>query len=131
MRLGTPPDPASLDPIEREIARYRRYERVFHPLRFLHTLPLSHVFGQFMGLWLPAVLSAEVHFSDLPEASRLISANPARSIGLEDRGVIAPEAVADLTVWAADPVEAEVDELPGIPILLTVVDGRVVHEFPG
>ena len=28
------------------------------------------------------------------------------------------------------PVEAEVDELPGIPILLTVVDGRVVHELP-
>lgn len=32
----------------------------------------------------------------LPEASRLISANPARSIGLEDRGVIAPGMRADL-----------------------------------
>ncbi|HEX5324609.1 MAG TPA: AMP-binding protein, partial [Capsulimonadaceae bacterium] len=44
---------ASLDPIEREIQKYLRYERFVHPLRFLHTLPLSHVFGQFMGLWIP------------------------------------------------------------------------------
>ena len=35
-----------------------------HPLRFLHTLPLSHVFGQFMGLWIAPVLGAELHFDD-------------------------------------------------------------------
>ncbi len=63
---------ASLDPIEREMARYRRYERPFHPLRFLHTLPLSHVFGQFMGLWVPPLLAAEVHFEGRLEGPRLI-----------------------------------------------------------
>ncbi len=63
---------ASLQPIENEIARYRRYERWFHPLRFLHTLPLSHVFGQFLGLWIPAILSAELHFSDQLEPARTI-----------------------------------------------------------
>ena len=63
---------ASLDPIEREIAKYRRYERPFHPLRFLHTLPLSHVFGQFMGLWVPPLLAAEVHFESRLDAPRLI-----------------------------------------------------------
>jgi long-chain acyl-CoA synthetase len=63
---------ASLDPIEREIAQYLRYERPFHPLRFLHTLPLSHVFGQFMGLWLPPLLAAEVHFETRLDAPRLI-----------------------------------------------------------
>jgi long-chain acyl-CoA synthetase len=62
---------ASLDPIEREIAKYRRYERAFHPLRFLHTLPLSHVFGQFMGLWVPPLLAAEVHL-DAPRLIQLI-----------------------------------------------------------
>ena len=41
---------ASLDPLEKEIGKYLRYERFVHPLRILHTLPLSHVFGQFMGL---------------------------------------------------------------------------------
>jgi long-chain acyl-CoA synthetase len=30
---------ASLQPIENEIAKYRRYERWVHPLRFLHSLP--------------------------------------------------------------------------------------------
>ena len=63
---------ASLDPIEREIARYRRYERPFHPLRFLHTLPLSHVFGQFMSLWVPPLLAAEVHFEARLDAPRLV-----------------------------------------------------------
>ena len=42
---------ASLDPIEQEMKKYLKYERIFHPLHFLHTLPLSHVFGQFMALW--------------------------------------------------------------------------------
>lgn len=53
---------ASLRPIESEIGKYLRYERFFHPIRFLHTLPLSHVFGQFMGLWIPSLLAAEVHY---------------------------------------------------------------------
>jgi long-chain acyl-CoA synthetase len=61
---------ASLRPIEQEMQKYLKYERIFHPLRFLHTLPLSHVFGQFMGIWIPALLAAEVHFE-----SRLIPAD--------------------------------------------------------
>ncbi len=63
---------ASLDPIEREMQKYLRYERLFHPLRFLHSLPLSHVFGQFMGLWTPALLAAEVHFETQLEPARMI-----------------------------------------------------------
>jgi long-chain acyl-CoA synthetase len=49
-----------------------RYERLVHPLRFLETLPLSHVFGQMMGLWMPAIFAAEVHFENRLVASRLI-----------------------------------------------------------
>jgi long-chain acyl-CoA synthetase len=63
---------ASLRPIESEMQKYLRYERPFHPLRFLHTLPLSHVFGQFMGLWIPPLLAAEVHFDSDLVAARLL-----------------------------------------------------------
>lgn len=63
---------ASVEVLEREMKKYLRYERWFHPLRFLHTLPLSHVFGQFMGLWVPPLLAAEVHFEDKLAASHLI-----------------------------------------------------------
>jgi long-chain acyl-CoA synthetase len=64
---------ASLGPIEREIGKYLKYERWVHPLRFLHSLPLSHVFGQFMGLWVPPLLAAEVHFESQLEPARLIA----------------------------------------------------------
>jgi len=63
---------ASLRPIEEEIAKYRKYERWVHPLRLLHTLPLSHVFGQFMGLWVPGILAAELHFADGLEPARTV-----------------------------------------------------------
>ncbi len=63
---------ASVDPIERGARPYMKYERIFHPLRFLHTLPLSHVFGQTMGLWVPAIFAAEVHFENRLVAPRLL-----------------------------------------------------------
>ena len=63
---------ASLSPIEGETAKYRMVERLVHPLRFLHTLPLSHVFGQFMGLYIPSLLAAEVHFDAQLEPARIV-----------------------------------------------------------
>ena len=63
---------ASVSPIEDAAQRYLRYERLVHPLRFLHTLPLSHVFGQMMGLWVPPIFGAEVHFENRLVAPRLI-----------------------------------------------------------
>ncbi len=55
---------ANLQPIEKEIGRYRRYERLFHPLRILDLLPLSHVFGQLLGIFLPQILGATSVFLD-------------------------------------------------------------------
>jgi long-chain acyl-CoA synthetase len=63
---------ASVGPIESAAQRYLRYEKFVHPLRFLHTLPLSHVFGQTMGLWIPPIFRAEVHFEGRLVAPRLI-----------------------------------------------------------
>lgn len=63
---------ASVEVLEREINKYRRFERWVHPLRILHTLPLSHVFGQFMGLWVPPLLAAPVHYQEKLVAGHLI-----------------------------------------------------------
>jgi long-chain acyl-CoA synthetase len=65
---------ASVGPIEDGARPYMRYEKYVHPLRFLHTLPLSHVFGQTMGLWVPAIFAAEVHFESRMVAPRIIEA---------------------------------------------------------
>lgn len=64
---------ASLEPIEREMQKYLKYERWFHPIRILHTLPLSHVFGQFMGLWIPPLLGAELHYEPRLVAAELVA----------------------------------------------------------
>ena len=63
---------ASVGPIEDASQKYLRYEKLIHPLRILHTLPLSHVFGQTMGLWVPQIYTAELHFEDRLAAPRLI-----------------------------------------------------------
>jgi long-chain acyl-CoA synthetase len=60
---------ANLEPLERGIDPYRKYERWFHPLRFVSLVPLSHVFGQFMTLFVPPLVGATVVFEQ--------SANPA------------------------------------------------------
>ena len=53
---------ANLEPLERGIEEYRKYERWFHPLRFLTLVPLTHVFGQFMALFVPPLLGAAIVF---------------------------------------------------------------------
>jgi long-chain acyl-CoA synthetase len=63
---------ANLEPLERGMEEYRKYERWFHPLRFVTLVPLSHVFGQFMALFVPALLGAAVVFEP--------SSNPAEMI---------------------------------------------------
>ncbi|MDR3775164.1 MAG: AMP-binding protein [Terracidiphilus sp.] len=63
---------ASVGPIEQASQRYLRYEPLIHPLRILHTLPLSHVFGQTMGLWVPPIYRAELHFESRLVAPRIV-----------------------------------------------------------
>ena len=55
---------ANLEPLEAEIRNYLRYERIFHPIRFLNLLPLSHVFGQLLGIFVPQLLGGSTIFLD-------------------------------------------------------------------
>ncbi|HYV11257.1 MAG TPA: AMP-binding protein [Pyrinomonadaceae bacterium] len=71
---------ANIAPIEKEFSRYRRWEKFVHPLRFLCLLPLSHVFGQMMGIFIPQLLGAEVYFSDSYKPSQIISSVKKRRI---------------------------------------------------
>ena len=53
---------ANIVPVEREIRKYLRYARPFHPIRFLDLLPLSHMFGQAMAAFIPPILGGTVVF---------------------------------------------------------------------
>jgi long-chain acyl-CoA synthetase len=63
---------ANLTPLEREIKRYLKWERLVHPVRFLNLLPLSHVFGQFMGVFVPQLLGGEVFFQESLSPSQIL-----------------------------------------------------------
>ncbi|MCA1634233.1 MAG: AMP-binding protein [Acidobacteria bacterium] len=63
---------ANLAPLEEEIRKYIRWERLVHPLRFLSLVPLSHVFGQFMGIFVPQLLGGEVFFQDSLNPSEIV-----------------------------------------------------------
>ena len=65
---------ANLAPIEKEFKKYARWERLVHPLRFLCLLPLSHVFGQLMGIFIPQFLAAEVYFRESYKPSEIVGA---------------------------------------------------------
>jgi long-chain acyl-CoA synthetase len=53
---------ANLKPIDAGIEKYRRYMGPFAPIRFLNLLPLSHMFGQTMAAFIPAIIAGEVFF---------------------------------------------------------------------
>jgi long-chain acyl-CoA synthetase len=63
---------ANLAPIEKGFDAYRRYERLVHPIGILNLLPLSHVFGQFLGIFLPQVFGATVSFMDTLNPAEVI-----------------------------------------------------------
>ncbi len=63
---------ANITPLEQYVEKYLKWERVVHPIRLLELLPLSHVFGQLMGLFVPQLLRGEVFFQDSMNPSEII-----------------------------------------------------------
>jgi long-chain acyl-CoA synthetase len=63
---------ANLEPLEEGMKPYLKYERWMHPLRFVSLVPLSHVFGQFMTLFVPPLLGATVVFEPSNQHAEII-----------------------------------------------------------
>ena len=87
---------ANLSPLEPEIDKYIKWERFFHPIRFLNLVPLSHVFGQFMGLFVPQLLSGEVHFQKSFNPSKIVRAIKRNRISVI---VVVPRVLDALREW--------------------------------
>lgn len=93
---------ASLQPVEDQLSPFRKYYRWFGPLRILNLLPMSHLFGQALGLFLPPLVPASVVF-----ISSLSAQEIARQIRLR-----------------------RVCALVSVPKGLEVLRDFVVHRFP-
>jgi len=94
---------ASVDPIGNEIPKYRKYERIFHPVRFVNMLPLSHVFGQFLGMFIPPLIGGTVLFQDGLKASEIITAIKRERVSV----------------------------LVAVPRVIDSVRKKIGHDFPG
>src|SRR5262245_3269521 len=87
---------ANLIPLEREIGKYRRWQPLVHPLRFLVLVPLSHVFGQFMSVFVPQLLGGEVHFDHTLNPAEIVRRTRKSRISVI---VLVPRMLRSLREW--------------------------------
>lgn len=87
---------ANLQPLEAEIKKYLKWERFVHPIRFLNLVPLSHVFGQFMGIFVPQLLGGEVHFQDSLNPAEIVRRTHEARISVI---VLVPRLLEGLREW--------------------------------
>jgi len=102
---------ANLRPISAEVKKYFARARLFLPLRFLHLIPLSHLFGQVMGLLIPPLLESAVVFP--------ASQAPAQWAGLIRRYrasvmVAVPQQLTLFSQWAATTAGTGLEEAAAI-----------------
>ena len=73
---------ANIVPVEREVLKYRKYARPFSPIRFLNLLPLSHMFGQAMALFIPPMISGPVVFQRSQNPQEIVRQIKSRRISV-------------------------------------------------
>ena len=64
----------NLTPLETEFRKYSKWAAPVHPIRFLSLLPLSHVFGQMTGIFVPPLLGGQALFLNSLNPSEIITA---------------------------------------------------------
>jgi len=63
---------ANLRPFQAEISKYKKWARPFQPVRILDLLPLSHMFGQSQGIFIPLLLGGAAAFTSETHPGRII-----------------------------------------------------------
>jgi long-chain acyl-CoA synthetase len=63
---------SNLLPFQKEIAKYKKWARPFQPIRILDLLPLSHMLGQSLGLFIPVFLEGSVAFTEEIHPGKII-----------------------------------------------------------
>ncbi|HTM34886.1 MAG TPA: AMP-binding protein, partial [Vicinamibacterales bacterium] len=121
---------ANVIPIEREIAKYLKYARPFHPIRFLNLLPLSHMFGQSMATFVPPMLRGTVVFSHGYSPTEVLHQIHSRRISVL---VCVPKVLDVLRahVERVLPITAEPDVLAGRHFLWRWWRYRAAHRLFG
>jgi long-chain acyl-CoA synthetase len=88
---------ANLEPIEREIRRYEKLSIPFRPIRFLHLIPLSHLFGQVTALFIPQLLRGVVIFPESQSPAMLARTIKERRVSVM---VSVPQQLEAMGNWA-------------------------------
>jgi len=65
---------ANLSPIQTEMRKYETWARPFQPVRILDMLPLSHLFGQSLGIFIPPLLGGAAVFMTELHAAAILDA---------------------------------------------------------
>src|SRR5262245_31505434 len=63
---------ANLQPFRTEIHKYKKWAWPFQPIRILDLLPLSHMFGQALGIYMPLLLGGAAAFTPEVHAARIV-----------------------------------------------------------
>jgi len=73
---------ANIVPVEGEVMKHVKYARPFSPIRFLNLLPLSHMFGQAMAIFIPPMLSGTVIFQRSQDPREIVRQIKSRRISV-------------------------------------------------
>jgi long-chain acyl-CoA synthetase len=65
---------ANLTPIQTEMRKYEKWAKPFQPVRILDMLPLSHLFGQSLGIFIPPLLGGATVFMSELHAGAILDA---------------------------------------------------------
>src|SRR5215471_3033200 len=102
---------SNLRPFRKEIAKYKLWARPFQPVRILDLLPLSHMFGQSLGIFMPLFLEGSAAFTTGVHSGKIIHFVHENRISVL---VCVPQILENLKNEAARHAGSEAEEPAGV-----------------